>query len=124
MRQENRRRQAREQNGIRRARCRPTAARNPIPSLRELCECTKIVVRTARVELVQFGAVHRFSLSQDKGPGHHIGSLVIVSADSRVVAEEAIRNQMDKAGLSSEPLNVEVVELENGRVLHFDDGDY
>lgn len=57
------------------------------------------------------------------GPGHYVGSCVIVRANSQEEAEQIIRAQLDFSGLADEPLNVHLVNWEV-QVIHFDDGDY
>jgi hypothetical protein len=58
------------------------------------------------------------------GAGHYIGSRVIVCATCREDAESLIRNELDKAGLRDEPLNVTEAKFSKNMVILFEDGDY
>jgi len=64
------------------------------------------------------------SLWIHKGAGHYIGSLIIVSADSKETAEIIMREKLDSAGLKSEPLEVKPLEVKENFTLIFDNGDY
>ena len=60
------------------------------------------------------------------GPGHHVGSVVVVQADCLKSAKEMIEHALIENGLYNEELNI--VDLgcsyNECKVLHVDTGDY
>jgi predicted secreted hydrolase len=59
-----------------------------------------------------------------RGQGHYIGSLVVVNAESKEAAEKITRRQLDEAGLKSEPVEIQPLEIKENSVLIFHNGDY
>jgi len=61
-----------------------------------------------------------------EGPGHYIGSKIIVYAGSKTTAEKLIECTLISEGLLNEPINItKVIELDKRpMVIHSDNGDY
>ena len=58
------------------------------------------------------------------GPGHYVGSTIIVSAEDIESAGSLIRGILDGGGLTDEELNVRELVSSRSEVLHADLGDY
>ena len=58
------------------------------------------------------------------GPGHYIGSCVIVVAKSEESATKLIRGILDNMGLSDEVLNIETFKIKDCAVIEECNGDY
>ena len=64
------------------------------------------------------------SLWIHRGPGHYIGSMVLVCAENKSDAESLIRNELDKCGLKNEPLEVTQAVFSKNSVIVCEDGAY
>lgn len=58
------------------------------------------------------------------GPGHYVGSTIIVSAENIDSASSMIRGILDNGGLSDEELNVREFASTQSEVILADLGDY
>lgn len=70
------------------------------------------------------GRTSRVPLWLHRGPGHYIGSLVIVCARAKEDAESIVREQLDSCGLRSEQVSIEEVPISEGSVIVCESGDY
>jgi hypothetical protein len=58
------------------------------------------------------------------GPGHYIGSCIIIVSDSREKAEIIIKSQLNNCGLSDEELKIEEYPIIDGKIIYINNGDY
>lgn len=63
-------------------------------------------------------------LYMHEGPGHWIGSCVVVIAENPEHAYSVIRGILDSGGLPAESLNVKEIDIDRPAVIVDDNGDY
>lgn len=59
-----------------------------------------------------------------EGPGHYIGSCIIVLANSYGEAIHMIKDELIKTGLPDDELNVESFEINQTKFIYKHNGDY
>jgi hypothetical protein len=59
-----------------------------------------------------------------RGPGHYVGSTIVVSAGNINDAETMIREILDNGGLYDEELNISLLTSLESKAIHVDLGDY
>lgn len=59
-----------------------------------------------------------------EGSGHYIGSCIIVIDTDIESAKAFIRKILDSQGLKKEQLSVDEIDIEKGKVVYVNNGDY
>lgn len=59
-----------------------------------------------------------------EGPGHYVGSVVIVIANNYNDARDIISRRLDDMGLEKENLSIIELEIEDGKIIFCKSGDY
>ena len=59
-----------------------------------------------------------------QGPGHYVGSVVVVVAESNELAERLVRVSLDTMGLSNEEILLTEFENKPNTIIYTQRGDY
>jgi hypothetical protein len=59
-----------------------------------------------------------------QGPGHYIGSAVVVVAESNEMAERLVRISLDTMGLLNEEILLTEFEIKPNTIIYTQSGDY
>lgn len=59
-----------------------------------------------------------------EGPGHYIGSCIIVIAEDEYEASDLIRTELDSMGLHNEVINMVEMSIKKQKIIYAYDGDY
>jgi hypothetical protein len=59
-----------------------------------------------------------------QGPGHYVGSVVVVVAESNELAERLVRVSLDTMGLLNEEILLTEYEIKSNKIIYAESGDY